>query len=89
MYIFFGKIFSIFSWRNFLKNYLNFSNLTSSHGGARNCAYEDMNAAPCENHAKHCNSVGQAGQCVTKGICCNPKGNNSISTDNYQFIVWM
>merc|ERR1712062_781835 len=28
-----------------------------SHGGARNCAYEDMNAAPCENHAKHCNSV--------------------------------
>jgi len=45
-----------------------------SHGGARNCAYEDMNAAPCENHAKHCNSVGQAGQCVTKGICCNPKG---------------
>ena len=58
---------------------MNFSNLTSSHGGggARNCAYEDMNAAPCENHAKHCNSVGQAGQCVTKGICCNPKGNNS------------
>ena len=75
MYIFFGKIFSIFSWWKFLKNYLNFSNLTSSHGGARNCAYEDMNAAPCENHAKHCNSVGQAGQCVTKGICCNPKGN--------------
>ena len=62
-----------------MKNYLNFSNLTSSHGGARNCAYEDMNAAPCENHAKHCNSVGQAGQCVTKGICCNPKGNNSTS----------
>ena len=60
-----------------MQNYLNFSNLTSSHGGggARNCAYEDMNAAPCENHAKHCNSVGQAGQCVTKGICCNPKGN--------------
>ena len=53
--------------------------MTSSHGGggARNCAYEDMNAAPCENHAKHCNSVGQAGQCVTKGICCNPKGNNT------------
>ena len=76
--IFLQDIF-IFSWRNFLKNYLNFPNLTSSHGGggARNCAYEDMNAAPCENHAKHCNSVGQAGQCVTKGICCNPKGNNS------------
>ena len=43
--------------------------------GARACAYEDMSTTPCENHVKHCKSAGEAGQCVYKGICCNPNGN--------------
>lgn len=38
------------------------------------CAYEDLKPTPCENHAKHCSTVGQGGQCVYKGICCNPHG---------------
>ena len=49
--------------------------LSGSLPGVRACAYEDMNASPCENHVKYCKSVGEAGQCVYKGICCNPKGN--------------
>ena len=46
--------------------------------GARACAYEDMSTTPCENHVKHCKSAGEAGQCVYKGICCNPNGNPQI-----------
>jgi len=48
--------------------------LSGSLPGARACAYEDMSTTPCENHVKHCKSAGEAGQCVYKGICCNPNG---------------
>jgi len=48
--------------------------LSGSLPGVRSCAYEDMSTTPCENHVKHCKSAGEGGQCVYKGICCNPKG---------------
>ena len=50
----------------------------------RNCAYEDLNPAPCKNHAKECKTAGLGGQCVNPGVCCNPQGKcfgqNSVKT---------
>ena len=48
--------------------------LPKTSPGLRNCAFEDMTTTPCENQAKRCDTAGQAGQCVSKDVCCNPKG---------------
>jgi len=38
------------------------------------CTFEDNDPEPCRNEAPSCTSAGPDAQCVTEGLCCNPKG---------------
>ena len=38
------------------------------------CAFEDNDPNPCKNDVPSCSSAGPDAQCVTQGLCCNPKG---------------
>ena len=64
----------VFEFKSTTVNTLTKGCLSGSLPGVRSCAFEDMSTTPCENHVKHCKSAGESGQCVYKGICCNPKG---------------
>ena len=45
------------------------------------CTFEDNDPEPCRNEAPSCTSAGPDAQCVTEGLCCNPKGKAIKSND--------
>jgi len=49
------------------------------------CAFEDNDPNPCKNDAPSCYSAGPDAQCVTEGLCCNPKGKHFMTSSSKSF----